>query len=75
MDPITQGLLGGVAAQSLYRKPVPRFVPWVAAVSAMTPDLDLFIRSKEDPLLVFEYHRQFTHSLVFIPFGAAFLAF
>jgi inner membrane protein len=35
----------------------------------MAPDLDIFIRSSTDPLLSLEYHRQFTHSLVFIPFG------
>ena len=34
------------------------------------PDLDVFIASAEDPLLFLEYHRQFTHALVFIPVGA-----
>jgi inner membrane protein len=36
----------------------------------MAPDLDVLIRSSTDPLLFLEYHRQFTHSLIFIPFGA-----
>ena len=36
----------------------------------MAPDIDIFIRSTTDPLLALEYHRQFTHSLLFIPFGA-----
>ena len=36
----------------------------------MAPDLDVFIGSTEDPLLFLEYHRQFTHALVFIPVGA-----
>jgi len=35
----------------------------------MAPDLDVLIRSGSDPLLFLEYHRQFTHSLIFIPFG------
>jgi inner membrane protein len=35
----------------------------------MLPDLDVLIRSQNDPLLFFEYHRQFSHSLIFIPFG------
>ena len=36
----------------------------------MAPDLDVLIFSTEDPLLFLEYHRQFTHSLAFIPIGA-----
>ena len=35
----------------------------------MLPDIDILFRSKEDPLLFLEYHRQFTHSLIFIPIG------
>jgi inner membrane protein len=38
-------------------------------LSGMAPDLDILIRSSTDPLLSLEYHRQFTHSLIFIPFG------
>ncbi len=36
----------------------------------MAPDLDVLIRSSTDPLLYLEYHRQFTHSLLFIPVGS-----
>jgi inner membrane protein len=36
----------------------------------MAPDLDVLIRSPSDPLLFLDYHRQFTHALVFIPVGA-----
>lgn len=36
----------------------------------MAPDLDVVIRSSSDPLLFLEYHRHFTHSLAFVPFGA-----
>ena len=35
----------------------------------MAPDLDIFIRSMNDQLLFIEYHRHFTHSLAFTPFG------
>ena len=35
----------------------------------MAPDLDNFIRSDHDPLIYLEYHRHFTHSLIFIPVG------
>jgi len=42
----------------------------IGALAGMAPDLDIFINSDYDPLLFLEYHRQFTHSLIFIPFGA-----
>lgn len=35
----------------------------------MAPDLDVLIRSTEDPLLFLEFHRQFSHALIFIPIG------
>ena len=43
----------------------------LGALAGMAPDLDVLIRSSTDPLLFLEYHRQFTHSLAFIPIGAA----
>jgi inner membrane protein len=39
-------------------------------VGGLLPDADVLIRSRTDPLLFLEYHRQFTHSLVMIPVGA-----
>jgi inner membrane protein len=73
MDPVTQGALGAVFAQAATReRPASKHL-WKAAVigalAGMAPDLDVFIRSSEDPLLFLEYHRQFTHSLFFIPIG------
>ena len=68
MDPLTQGVLGAAAPQAASR----RFVVvagLLGFISGMTPDLDVFIRSDHDPILFLEYHRQFTHSLVFIPLG------
>jgi len=46
----------------------------VGAFGGMAPDLDVLIFSATDPLLFLEFHRQFTHALVFIPFGALFCA-
>ena len=40
----------------------------------MAPDLDILIQSPVDPLLALEYHRHFTHSLIFIPIGAVLVA-
>ena len=72
MDPLTHALLGTAASQSFVKEH--RNTLRAAAVSgflaALTPDLDVLIRSSTDPLLTIEYHRQFTHSLIFIPFGA-----
>jgi inner membrane protein len=74
MDPISQGALGAALPQSLSQQASFRqraaTVTWVGALSGMAPDLDVFIRSSIDPLLFLEFHRQFTHSLFFIPLGA-----
>ena len=40
----------------------------------MAPDLDVLIQSDEDPLLFLEFHRQFNHSLIFIPIGSQIVA-
>ena len=68
MDPVTQGTIGAVLPQALSKKNL-GIVALLGFLSGMAPDLDIFIRSSTDPLLSLEYHRQFTHSLVFIPFG------
>ena len=69
MDPLTQGLLGASLPQSLSKKKSLAIVAIIGLISGLAPDLDIFIRSENDPLLFLEYHRQFTHSLIFIPFG------
>ena len=82
MDPISQGVLGAAAAQTATARVNPksstdkpeRSSLWLAALvgafAGMAPDLDVLIFSVSDPLLFLEFHRQFTHSLVFIPVGA-----
>lgn len=70
MDPITHGLVGAAATQSLADKKKIRPVAITGFISAMVADLDYFIHNPADPLLTIEIHRQFTHSLVFIPVGA-----
>jgi inner membrane protein len=69
MDPLSQGVLGGVAAQTGARGNL-ALVGGLGMLSGMSADLDVFIRSDTDPILFLEYHRQFTHSLIFVPFGA-----
>ncbi len=76
MDPLSQASLGASLSQSFATgrtcsgKSTLFSALIIGALAGMAPDLDVFIRSAEDPLLFLEYHRQFTHSLVFIPFGA-----
>ena len=70
MDPITQGALGAVLPQLVSNKEKLTTTTWLGCLAGVAPDIDVFIRSSSDPLLFLEYHRQFTHSLSFIPVGA-----
>jgi inner membrane protein len=70
MDPISQGVIGATFSQSFFRRKKILPVGIAGAISGMAADLDVFIRSSIDPLLFLEFHRQFTHSLIFIPIGA-----
>ena len=70
MDIITQGVIGAAAAQCGARPDRLRVAALAGAIGGLLPDTDIFIRWPSDPLLFIEYHRHFTHSLLFIPFGA-----
>lgn len=70
MDPITQGVVGAALAQTKGEPKTLAKAGIIGALAGMAPDLDVLIRSSTDPLLVLEYHRHFTHSLLFIPLGA-----
>ena len=70
MDPLSQGTVGAAFAQSAANKTNIAKVSIVGFLAGLAPDLDVFIRSSTDPVLFLEYHRQFTHSLIFIPLGA-----
>ena len=69
MDPLSQGVLGAAAPRSVAPPEHARIAVLFGFLAGMAPDLDVFIRSNSDPLLFLEYHRQFTHALVFIPIG------
>ncbi len=70
MDPVTQGAFGVIFAQTISNKKKFLVGSIVGCLAGLAPDLDIFIRSASDPLLKLEYHRQFTHSIIFIPVGA-----
>ena len=69
MDPFTQGLLGASFASSFSKNKNRKVKALCGAVGGMAPDLDVLIYSVNDPLLFLEYHRHFTHSIFFVPFG------
>lgn len=70
MDPITQGVVGATASQLVSRRSEKIAAGGIGFLSGMAADLDVLITSSTDPLLFLEFHRHFTHSLIFIPFGA-----
>ncbi|MEZ9440673.1 metal-dependent hydrolase [Vibrio atlanticus] len=70
MDPLTQGVLGASLSQSASKKQHLVVAGVLGLLSGLAPDLDALIKSQSDPLLALEFHRQFTHSLFFIPIGS-----
>lgn len=74
MDPITHALVGATCAQCFSDKKTYTTASFVGFIAALAPDADVFLGSSSDPLLTLELHRQFTHSLFFIPFGALIIA-
>lgn len=74
MDPISQAAVGAAAAQGKSTSETVKQAAVIGALAGMAPDLDILIRSSHDPLLELEFHRHFTHSLIFIPIGASICA-
>ena len=69
MDIITQGLLGAVLAQTVSKNKDVRIATAIGFLAGLVADADALIRSSSDPLLNIEFHRHFSHSLIFIPIG------
>jgi len=74
MDPLSQGTVGAAFAQSTANKNNIVRIGIIGFFAGLAPDLDVLIRSENDPILFLEYHRQFSHSLFFIPFGSLIVA-
>ena len=74
MDPLSQGAVGTAFAQSTANKNNIFKIGVIGFLAGLAPDLDILIKSSTDPILFLEYHRQFTHSLFFIPFGSLVIA-
>ena len=71
MDLLTQGIAGSLLAQLGAPENSRRHATIAGFIAGVLPDADALIRSSTDPLLTLEFHRQFSHSLIFIPLGAA----
>jgi inner membrane protein len=69
MDPLSQGAIGAVLPLATRRRTQAAVAGGLGFIAGMMADLDVLIRSQTDPLLFLEYHRQFSHSLIFIPVG------
>ena len=74
MDVLTHAALGAAAGASLAGRAQVRVAALMGAVAGVLPDADILISSSSDPLLNLEFHRHFTHALVFVPAGAALAA-
>lgn len=74
MDPVTQAVFGGFWALPAARRQRIRQAAGAGVLSGLAADADVLIRSSEDSLLYIEFHRQFTHSLVFVPIGSLVVA-
>jgi len=75
MDPVSQGLLGTALSGTFAQKKEIRFASFCGFIGGIAPDIDILIQSNSDPLLFIEYHRHFTHSLAFVPFGGLIVSF
>jgi inner membrane protein len=74
MDLLTHAAIGAAGAAAIAPSRLTRVAALTGAVAGVLPDADILITSEADPLLNLEFHRHFTHSLLFVPAGAAIAA-
>lgn len=74
MDLLTHAVLGATAGMAVAPRDLLRRGALVGALAGVLPDADVLIASAQDPFLVLEYHRHFSHSLVLAPAIAALAA-
>lgn len=74
MDPLTQGVVGATASLGVASRKHLKVASVLGLLGGMAPDLDVLIRSEHDPLLFLEFHRHFTHALLFIPIAGLILS-
>lgn len=69
MDILTQGLAGAVIASGIAKPQQVRVAAAIGFFAGLLADADVLIRSSDDALLFLDFHRHFTHALLFIPIG------
>ena len=69
MDPLTQGAVGAALPQATRNRRHVAIAGVLGFLAGMAADADVLLRSNTDPLMFLDYHRQFTHALVFVPVG------
>ena len=69
MDLLTQGLAGALLASAGAKPDERRHAAMAGFAAGLLADADVLIRSSDDPLLFLEFHRHFTHALLFVPVG------
>jgi inner membrane protein len=74
MDIVTQGIVGALAAQAVAGSKNSRRATCIGFIAGLPADADILISSNSDSLLTLDFHRQFSHSLLFIPIGGLIVA-
>ena len=74
MDPLTQGAVGAALPLATRRGKPAAVAAGCGFLAGLVPDLDILLHDPDDTLLFLEFHRQFTHALIFIPVGSAIIA-
>jgi len=74
MDTVTHAVVGATLGHVAFGKKLGWRAAVVGVLAAEAPDLDFLIHSDADPLFNIEYHRHFTHSIFFAPFGGLLIA-
>lgn len=69
MDILTQGLAGAIVAGSFARPQQLRTAAAIGFFAGLLADADALIRSPDDALLFLDFHRHFSHALIFVPLG------
>jgi len=70
VDIVSHALIGAASAMLAARPRETRAAALAGAVAGLVPDADALIQRADDPLLYLEFHRHFSHALIFIPAGA-----
>ena len=75
MDLLTHAIVGAACAQIILGKKNNRIPVLVGALGALAPDLDLLIHYfSQQPLSIEYWHRNFSHSFIFIPLAGLIVA-